>query len=463
VSQASQESEESQEIEQVEENAAATVRRPDQTAPDYPEPDYEIDELRRLGHKGGGRQLLLGLAAKEEAQSPGALEGLSSRELVARVLFARGRRDSLGMERGILEVRPEGFGFLRSVRHDYQSGPDDVYISPNQIRRLRLRDGDEVVGPTRPPKGDEAYFALWRVDRVNGLEVRDLFRRVPFLDLTPVLPRQPLRLSHAGGDELLRLLEVLAPMALGHRVLIRVPPMFSAIGLLGALAEGIRHNHPKAWVLVLQIGERPEEHVELRRRLDGQARCEVSGCTFSEATARQVAVCRFVMARARRLVETGQDVVLIVDSLTSLVHANNMEVPHSGKIIGPELDANALHLPKVLFGNARSAEEGGSLTVFATVKQGAGPMDQIVAEQFRDRANAEIVLDEELCELFGHVGIDVRGTRTRREDNPTDPIRQQQLHKLRQDLGAATAKTALSKLRERVGGVKDNDELLASG
>ena len=197
--------------------------------------------------------MLLQLAAKAAGENTGTLEGLSSRELVARILFARGRRHHLGLERGILEVRPEGFGFLRSVHHDYQSGPDDIYISPNQIRRLRLRDGDEVVGPTRPPRGDEAYFALWRVDRINGLEVRELFRRVPFGDLTPVLPRQPLRLGHRGGDELLRLLEVLAPMALGHRVLILVPPMFSAMGLLGALAEGVHHNQPKAWVLVLQM------------------------------------------------------------------------------------------------------------------------------------------------------------------------------------------------------------------
>ncbi len=453
MSEASEESQE-REIQEIQKSDTVTAHQPN-----YPEPDFEIEELRRLGPQGLGQQQLLQLAAKEEAQSPAELEGLSRRELVARVLFARGRRGSLGMERGILEVRPEGFGFLRSVHHDYQSGADDIYISPNQIRRLHLRDGDEIVGATRPPRGDEAYFALWRVDRVNGLPVRDLFRRVPFEDLTPVLPRQQLRLAHGDGDELLPLLELLAPMALGHRVLIRVPPMFSAVGLLGALAEGVRHNHPEARVLVLQVGERPEEQGEIRRRLQDHGRTEVCACTFSEPTARQVALGRFVLARAQRLVETGQDVVLILDSLTRLVHAHNMEVPHSGKIIGPDLDATALQQPKVLFGSARSAEEGGSLTVFATVKQGPTvkqghqiPRDQVIAEEFHDRANAEIVLQEELCERFGHVGIDVFRTRTRREDNPTDPARQQQLRSLRQDLLAATAESGLEKLRERLSG-----------
>ncbi|MHC4079545.1 MAG: transcription termination factor Rho, partial [Planctomycetota bacterium] len=271
------------------------------TAPNYPEPDYEIDELRRLG-----QQELLQIAAREEgareegareegareegakeegARKEGAaeeedtgaaaLQGLSRRELVARILFARGRRGSLGRERGILQVKAEGFGFLRSVRHDYRSGPDDVYISPNQIHRLRLRDGDEVVGATRPPHRDEAYFALWRVDRVNGLAVRDLFQRVPFADLTPVLPRRQLRLAYAGGDEVLPILELLAPMALGHRTLIRLPPMVSGRSLLTTLAEGILRNQPEVWVLVLQVGERPEEHIEVRRRLGDHDRCEV--------------------------------------------------------------------------------------------------------------------------------------------------------------------------------------------
>jgi transcription termination factor Rho len=425
-------------------------------APNYPEPDYEIDELRRLG-----QQELLQIAAREEGvKKEGAaeeedaeaatLQGLSRRELVARILFARGRRGSLGREQGILQVRAEGFGFLRSVRHDYRSGPDDVYISPNQIHRLRLRDGDEVVGATRPPHRDEAYFALWRVDRVNGLSVRDLFQRVPFADLTPVLASRQLRLAYAGGDEVLPILELLAPMALGHRTLIRLPPMVSGRSLLTTLAEGILRNQPEVWVLVLQVGERPEEHIEVRRRLGDHDRCEVCACSFAEPTAMQTALAGFVLARARRLVETGRDVVLIVDSLTRLVRAHNMEVPHSGKIIGPDLDAMAFQQPKVLFGSARSVEEGGSLTVFATVKQdGGSQLDQIIAAEFHDRANAEIVLHEELCELHGHLGIDVLATRTRREDDPTDMTQQQQLHELRQTLAGQPPATALTTVRRQ--------------
>ncbi len=417
--------------------------------PDYPEPDYEIDELRRLG-----QQQLLQLAIAEQVAGPAALQGFCRRELVARLLFARGQRGSLGRERGILQVKPEGFGFLRCVRHHYRNGPDDVYVSPNQIRRLRLRDGDEICGATRPPRGDEAYVALWRVERVNGLRVRDMFRRVPFSDLTPVLPRRQLRLANDGGDEVLPLLELLAPMALGHRVLIRLPAMFSGLGLLTALAEGVLNNQPKARLLVLQVGERPEEQAELRQRLGrcaGHERAELCASTFAETPAMQTTLSRFVLARAKRLVETGHDVVLIVDSLTRLVRAHNMVVPHSGKIIGPDLDAVALHEPKALFGSARSVEEGGSLTVFATLRiDPDSRMDQIIGEEFSDRANAEIVVHEELCELHGHLGIDVSRTRTRREDNPTDPDRQRQLQELRSDLAGQPAATALTRLLQQV-------------
>jgi transcription termination factor Rho len=261
-------------------------------------------------------------------------------------------------------------------------------------------------------------------------------------------------LANDGGDEVLELLELLAPMALGHRALIRLPAMFSGLGLLTALAEGVLHNQPEARLLVLQVGERPEEHAELRQRLQrcaGHGRAELCASTFAEPPAMQAALSRLVLARARRLVETGHDVVLIVDSLTRLVRAHNMEVPHSGKIIGPDLDAVALHEPKALFGSACSVEEGGSLTVFATLRQDRDSrLDQIIGEEFSDRANAEIVVHQELCELHGHLGIDVFRTRTRREDNPTDPARQRQLQELRSDLADQPAATALTRLRQRV-------------
>lgn len=409
-----------------------------------PEPDYDIDELRALG-----QQQLLQLAVEEQAAELSALSGLSRRELVARLLFERGARGHLGRERGILQVRPEGFGFLRSVRHHYQNGPDDIYVSPNQIRRLRLRDGDEVSGATRLPRGEEGYLALWRVEEVNGLPVRKLFQRVPFQDLTPVLPRQRLRLVHEGGDDVLRLVELLAPMALGHRALIRLPAMFGGLDLLAALAEGVAKNHPRARVLVLQVGERPEEHAELARRLRlvNAVNVEVCASTFGERPALQAALTRFVLARAWRLVETRHDVVLILDSLNQLVRAHNMVVPHSGKIIGPDLDAAALEEPKALFASARCAEEGGSLTIFGTLRgESASIMDRIIGREFQDRANAEIVVHEDLCEAHGHLGLDVFRTRTRREDDPTDAAQRERLQGLRSGLARQPAAAALRSL-----------------
>jgi len=419
-----------------------------------PEPDFEIDELRRLG-----QQQLLRLAAGEQPAEPATLRGCSRRELIAQLLMARSRRGRLGRERGVLQVRPEGFGFLRSIHHDYQNGPDDIYVSANQISRLRLGDGDEVVGTTRPPRGDEAYLALWRVERVNGLRVGELFQRVPFRDLTPVLPRRPLRLAHAGGHEVLALVELLAPMALGHRALIRLPGMFGGLDLLTALAEGVLENQPRACLLVLLVGERPEDNSELRRRLARRpdrglgdpGRMEITASSFAEPPAMQAALSRFVLARARRLVEAHHDVVLIVDSLTRLVRAFNMEVPHSGKIIGPDLDAAAFHEPKALFASARSVEEGGSLTVLATLRQDredcSSRTDQIIGEEFQDRANAEIVVHQDLCETHGDLGIDVFRTRTRWEDNPLGRDRQQRLRELRAGLAGLSAADALTRLR----------------
>lgn len=427
-----------------EETEAAGEVRPEAR----PEPEYEIDELRQLG-----QQQLLQLAVQEQAVEAATLRGLSRRELVARLLFDRARRGLSGRERAILQVKPEGFGFLRSPRHDYRNGPDDVYVSPSQIRRLRLRDGDEVVGTTRPPRGEESYLALLHVERVNGLHVQDLFQRIPFSDLTPVRPWRPLRLAGPGGDEVLATLELLAPMALGHRVLIRLPVMFSGLDLFTALGRGALENQPEARLLVLQAGERPEEHAELARRLEDHPRAEVVASSFAEPPAMQAALSRFVLARARRLVETGRDVVLLVDSLTRLVRAHNVEVPHSGKIIGPDLDAAALYEPKALFASARCFEEGGSLTVFATLREDpASRLDQIVGDEFQDRANAEIVLHPELCEEHGHIGLDVLRTRTRAEDNPMGPVSQGQLRKLRHELVGRPPQEALARLRQQVTG-----------
>jgi transcription termination factor Rho len=374
-----------------------------------------------------------------------------------------GRDDAgLAWSEGVLDVLPEGFGFLRSPRYPFANASDDVYVSPSQIRHLHLKPGHVLAGPVRPPKEGEKYFALLHVDTVGGVPIDQRTDRLAFERLTPVLPAQRLRLEHAGCGVGLRMLELLAPLAKGQRVLVLAPPQCGRTRLLVEITAAIVQNHREAHVLALLVDERPEEVTEFLRRTGPSGRCDVVATTFDEAPSRHVEVAELVLHRARRMVEAGRDVVVVLDSLTALVHAYNAALPHSGKILCAGLDASALQGPKRLFGAARSVEEGGSLTVIAALLTDTGaPADDVIAAQLRGKANADVVLDRALAEQHVYPALDVARTGTRREDVilPADELERHLA--LRRALAALPAERRLDDLLARVRATASNAELLA--
>ncbi len=344
------------------------------------------------------------------------LPNLTRQELLFEVLRHRVERTGLGWSEGVLEVLPDGFGFLRSPSHDFRPGPDDVYVSPSQVRRLNLKPGHQVAGPVRPPRRGEKYFALLHVELVNGQGVDRLGRRIPFDDLTPLLPRRRLRLRHPEGGIGASALDLLAPWGFGQRVLISAPPQCGRTLLLTQVVQAMLHQHRDLHVIVCLLDERPEDVTELRRATQDPRR-ELVATSFDEPPARHLALAETALVRAQRMVEGQQDVVLVVDSLTRLVRACQHELPHSGKIITPGLDATSLHRARRLFGAARNAEEGGSLTVVATVLTDTGSrIDEVIAEELAGRANCDVVLDRGLAERHVFPALDVARTGTRRED-----------------------------------------------
>jgi transcription termination factor Rho len=369
----------------------------------------------------------------------------------------------LGWGEGTLDILPDGFGFLRSRRYNYQAGPDDIYVSPSQIRRLNLKQGHELAGPVRPPKESEKYFALLHVEAVNGRPVEDLRRRIPFANLTPLLPSERLRIEHDGCGLDMRLVDLLAPMGRGQRTLILSPPHSGRTVLLTHLAQAILSGNPDLYVILLMLDERPEEVTEAVRCTGPDDRREVVASTFDEPAARHVALAEMAVQKASRMVEAGEHVALLVDSLTSLVRAYNADVPHSGKILAAGLDAVALHEPKKLFGAARNVEEGGSLTVIATALTDTGSrLNDVVVEEFSHKGNCEIVLDWHLAGLHVYPAIDVAGTGTRREDNLLPAEDLERLRRLRKEVDRGSKQETLEALVDRVAKTDSNRELLDS-
>jgi len=417
-----------------------------------PVPAWSIGDLQQLS-----TPALLAIAHEEGVENA---IGLNRPELLFELLKHRAHRAGAGFAQGVLDVLPDGFGFLRSPRHGYRAGPDDVYVSPNQVRRLNLKRGHWLTGPVRPPREGERYFALMHVDTVNDASIAELRRRVPFESRTPIVPTRILRLERAGGSPALRAIDLLAPLARGQRVLVAAPPICGRTKLLAEIAEGLTRAE-QLHVIVLLVDERPEEVTVMQQALAKAPSAEVVASTFDEPPARHLDLVELVLDRARRLVEAGADVALVVDSLTAIARACNVELPHSGKILCAGFDATSLLLPKRLFGAARQTEEGGSLTLFGSVLTDTGSRaDEVVAEELRGKGNSELVVDRRLAETRLYPAFDVARSGTRREDEVVPADEAARRCRLRALLLAEPEARRLPLLLELIAQTADNAELL---
>ena len=388
--------------------------------------------------------------------------GLKKQDLIFRILKERTRLSGLMFGEGTLEILPDGFGFLRSPDYHYLPCPDDIYVSPSQIRRFGLRTGATVAGQIRPPKENERYFALLRVEAINGQDPNLLTAKVFFDDLTPLHPEKRLRLADKAPHLSTRIVDLIAPIGLGQRGLIVSPPRAGKTILLQQMADAVRQNHPDAYVIVLLIDERPEEVTDMERKLKSD-NCEVVSSTFDEPTARHIQVSEMVIEKAKRMVEYGHDVVIFLDSITRLARAWNTEVPNSGKILSGGVDANALQNPKRFFGAARCVEEGGSLTIIATALVDTGSrMDDVIFEEFKGTGNTELHLDRRMVEKRVWPAIDINRSGTRREELLLTEEELQHIYVLRRVLHDMNPVEAMELLVKRMEKTKSNEEFLLS-
>ncbi|MCB1212670.1 MAG: transcription termination factor Rho [Chlamydiia bacterium] len=360
---------------------------------------------------------------------------------------------------GVLEIISDGFGFLRSPNYNYLSSPEDIYVSPAQIRRFDLKKGDTITGPIRPPKEKEKYFALLKVDTINKKTPDQARERVFFENLTPLYPNERLVMETASDQLDMRVLDLTAPIGKGQRGLIVAPPRAGKTILLQHIANAVTANNPEVVLMVLLIGERPEEVTDMQRMIKG----EVIASTFDEPPERHIQVAEMVIEKARRLVEHGQDVVILLDSITRLTRGYNTVQPHSGKILTGGIDANALHKPKHFFGAARNIEEGGSLTIIATALIDTGSrMDEVIFEEFKGTGNMELVLDRRLADRRIFPAIDPIKSGTRKEDLLLHTAEREKMYALRQALGDLTPVDAMNLLLGRLKKTKSNAEFLLS-
>ncbi|HEX8829747.1 MAG TPA: transcription termination factor Rho, partial [Longimicrobium sp.] len=360
---------------------------------------------------------------------------------------------------GVLEVLPEGYGFLRSQDWNYLYGPDDIYVSPSQIKRFDLRTGDTVLGQVRPPKEGERYLALLKVERVNGDEPDKAKHRIAFDNLRPRYPDQRVKLESGAADLSMRVMDLIAPLGKGQRGLIVAPPKAGKTILMQKIANAITENHPEVHLIVLLIDERPEEVTDMQENV----RAEVISSTFDEPADRHTQVAEMVLEKAKRLVEHGRDVVILLDSITRLARAYNVTVPHSGKILSGGVDANALHKPKRFFGAARTIEEGGSLTIGATALVETGSrMDEVIFEEFKGTGNMELVLDRHIADKRIFPAIDINRSGTRREDLLLSEMELTRVYLLRNFLSDMAPAESIDFLLTRMKKTKGNKEFLDS-
>jgi transcription termination factor Rho len=400
--------------------------------------------------------------AKEEGLEKDEYVGLKKQDLIFKILKERVKQNGLMFGEGTLEVLPDGFGFLRSPDYNYLPCPDDIYISPSQIRRFGLRTGSVVAGQIRPPKENERYFALLRVEAINYTDPDQLTQKVVFDDLTPLHPDKRLRLETESAEINMRVMDLITPIGKGQRGLIVAPPRTGKTVLLQKMANSVLKNHPECYVIVLLIDERPEEVTDMERTVKGP-RAEVVSSTFDEPSSRHVQVSEMVIEKAKRMVEYGIDVVILLDSITRLARAWNTEIPHSGKILSGGVDANALHKPKRFFGAARNIEEGGSLTILATALIDTGSrMDDVIFEEFKGTGNMELHLERKLVDKRIWPAIDVNRSGTRKEELLLDPEEHRRIIILHKVLADMNPVEAMELLTGRMARSKSNAEFLMS-
>ncbi len=394
----------------------------------------------------------------QELEIPGA-GSLRKQELVFKILQAQTERSGLIFSEGVLECLPDGFGFLRAPDYNYLPGPDDIYVSPSQIRKFDLRTGDTISGQIRPPKEGERYFALIKVEAIN-FEPPDLRReRVHFDNLTPLYPNKRLRMESTPENLSGRVLDLVTPIGRGQRGLIVAPPRTGKTMLLQSIANSITRNHPEIMLIVLLIDERPEEVTDMQRSVQG----EVVSSTFDEPPTRHVQVADMVIEKAKRLVEHGRDVVILLDSITRLARAHNATVPPSGKILSGGVDANALQKPKRFFGAARNLEEGGSLTIIATALIDTGSrMDDVIFEEFKGTGNMEIHLDRKLVEKRIFPAVDINKSGTRKEELLIPKEDLNRIFVLRRVLSPLSSVESMELMLSHLERTKTNAEFLAS-
>ena len=386
--------------------------------------------------------------------------GLRKQDLIFRIEQNLLDSDIVLRGEGVLEILPEGYGFLRSQDWNYLYGPDDIYVSPSQIKRFGLRTGDTVLGQVRPPKEWERYLALLKVESINGDDPDTAKARVAFDNLRPRYPDGRLRLETRSGDLSMRVVDLIAPIGKGQRGLIVAPPRAGKTILLQKMANAISENHPETTLIVLLIDERPEEVTDMQAAVPG---AEVISSTFDEPADRHVQVADMVIEKAKRLVEHGKDVVILLDSITRLARAHNVVMPHSGKILSGGVDAQALHKPKRFFGSARNIDEGGSLTIVATALVDTGSrMDEVIFEEFKGTGNMELVLDRKIADRRVFPAIDIQKSGTRKEELLFDPIEMNRVYLLRNFLSEMPPAEAIEFLLQRMQRTKNNKEFFVS-
>jgi len=385
------------------------------------------------------------------------VSGAKKQDLIFKILQAQAEKNGFMFGDGVLEVLSEGFGFLRSTNYNYLPSPDDIYVSPSQIRKFSLRTGDTVSGQIRPPKDNEKYFALLKVEAVNFEHPEESRNRVLFDNLTPIYPKERFIMETTPEGLSTRVLDLLCPIGKGQRGLIVAPPYSGKTVLLQKAANAIMKNYPDVILMVLLIDERPEEVTEMKNTVKG----EVMSSTFDEPAQRHVQVAEMVIEKAKRLVEHKKDVVILLDSITRLARAYNIVEPHSGRILSGGVDSNALHKPKRFFGTARALEEGGSLTILATSLVDTGSrMDDVIFEEFKGTGNMEITLDRSIFQRRVYPSIDIKRSNTRREELLIHPDELKRIWVLRKALNELSSSEAVELLIEKLSKTKNNVEFL---
>ena len=408
-----------------------------------------VNELKQLKIKE-----LADLAAKLDIES---YSGLNKQELIVKILEAQTEKEGRVTARGVLEVLNEGYGFLRSPDFNYLPGPDDIYVSPSQIKRFGLRTGHEVSGQIRPPKSKEKFYALLKLEEVNGKNPDDLKRTILFDNLTPLYPDQKFNLEVNPKDLSTRVMDLISPIGKGQRGLLVAQPKTGKTVLMQKVANAITNNHPDVKMIILLIDERPEEVTDMKRNVEA----EVISSTFDEAPERHVAVADMVIEKARRMVEFGEDVVILLDSLTRLGRAHNAVIPHSGKILSGGVDANAMRKPKRFFGAARNTEESGSLTIIATAGIDTGSrMDEVSFEEFKGTGNMELVMDRRLSDRRIYPSFDLIKSGTRKEELLLDKKVLARMWILRKLLNDMKIIEAMEFIQDRMRRTKTNDEFM---